>query len=233
MPAVTIETCGGFVDNSSAAINFMDGAALTPGQRCVWVVKGPYDSSRFNLVTSGLGSGDHLYVTKYDAATAMPGAQIEIVATGTNYTVAGGMVLVTLVVGDAPSMGFSLTYFSSGFGDSSPALTGFATRNENIGSHSYPASGQYRNGESAMFIVNPSQAGDRTLKFSSLDVENDSTCRYDAVALYTWSNNAYNQVDRFCGTTTPSGFQIPGGLAMITFVTDSSVVGSGFTFDWA
>lgn len=106
------------------------------------------------------------------------------------------MVLVTLIVGAAPSQGFNLVYFSSGFGDSSPALTGFETLSDTIGSLTYPASGQYRNGENALFIVNPSAAGNRTLKFSALDVENDSSCSYDAVALYTWVNNAYVQQAR-------------------------------------
>jgi len=234
-PAVTIDTCGGLVDTSSAEINFKLGENLTPGQKCVWTIKGPYDSTRLQLTESGLGSGDHVFATLYDATTSGPGRQIELEEVNTNYTVSGGLTFVTLVVGDdsSSSQGFRLEYFSSGFGESI-SLSGFASISDSVGMYSYPENGgNYANNENAVFVISPDEAGDRTLKFTKLDVENDSSCRYDKVSIYTFVNNQYSLLSSFCGTTIPAAFDIPGGHFLVTFTTDSSVVGSGFIFGWA
>ncbi len=58
---------------------------------------------------------------------------------GEDYVVTGGFVLITLVVGEGtPGMGMSLEFFNSGFGDSSPALSGFASLTAPEGNYSYP-----------------------------------------------------------------------------------------------
>jgi len=234
-PITTVTSCGGFVESSSGTIEFMVGQNLPRGQKCVWTVKTPYDSLRMRLTQSGLTDLDSIFVTRFNGAEGTIGSQIQINETGTDYTQAGGLVLVTLNVHDAPghpARGFALQFFSSGFGDSSPALSGYASLNATTGSFKYPQSGQYGNSESALFVLSPEGAGDRTLTFSAMDVENDSSCRYDAVAVYSWSNNQYTLLNRFCGSTAPAPFQLPGGAGLVTFVTDSSVTGSGFTFGW-
>lgn len=109
---------------------------------------------------------------------------------GQNYTVSGGVFIITFLVGDDPS-GFILELYSSGF--LPQPLTGFAYLSEDIGTYTYPASGNYKNGERALVVLNTSQQQDRTLTFFALDLENGSTCPFDAVAVYTFTNNSYNQ----------------------------------------
>jgi secreted trypsin-like serine protease len=231
-PVVTVTTCGGLVESSSAAINFNLGSAITPNQRCVWTIKGPYDSLRLGLKTSGLTTADGLYVTKYDSVG--PGQQFRLTDAGDDFNLSGGIYLLTFIAGpSAGSQGFSVEFYSSGFGDSTPAFSGYASLNATTGTYSYPeGGGQYRNGENAVFVVNPAVAGDRTVTFSRVDIENDSQCSYDAVAVFIWSNNQYLQSGRFCGSSIPAPFQAPGGLALVTFTTDSSVTATGFTFGW-
>jgi trypsin len=232
-PVVDVTTCGGRIDESSAAINFNVGSSIPAGQRCVWTVKTPYDSLRIGIQESGLGAEDKIYVTEYTATG--PGRQFELANAGEDFTVVGGLYLITFIAGPSGgSNGFSIHYYSSGFGDGTPALSGFASLSTATGTYSYPENGgSYINGENAVFIVNPTEAGDRTLTFTRMDVENDSSCSYDAVAVFVWTNNMYTQRARFCGTTLPTPFTVPGGLSLITFTTDSSVVGTGFTFSWA
>lgn len=94
-------------------------------------------------------------------------------------------------------MGFSLQYFASGYLDGTPALSGYASLSDASGSYSYPVGGgNYANRENAAFILNPTDTGDRTLTFTRMDVENDSSCSYDAVAVFVWMNNMYTQLSR-------------------------------------
>lgn len=78
-----------------------------------------------------------------------------------------------------------------------PAFSGFAALSTPSGSFSYPIfGGDYGNGENALFILNPTEAGGRTLTFTQMDVESGTGCGYDAVSLLTWTNNEYTRVDR-------------------------------------
>ncbi|XP_021960189.1 prostasin [Folsomia candida] len=232
-PNIDVTTCGGQIDASSAAVNFNLGAAIPAGQRCVWTVKTPYDSLRIGIQQSGLRAEDKLYVTELTATG--PGRQFELATVGEDFNVAGGLYLITLIAGPTVgAMGFSLQYFASGYLDGTPALSGYASLSDASGSYSYPVGGgNYANRENAAFILNPTDTGDRTLTFTRMDVENDSSCSYDAVAVFVWMNNMYTQLSRFCGTTIPAPFQIPGGLSLVTFTSDASVVNTGFSFSWA
>jgi trypsin len=233
VPSIDVTTCGGRIDSSSAAVNFNLGADIPAGQRCVWTVKTPYDSLRIGIQQSGLRAEDKLYVTELTATG--PGRQFELATVGEDLNIAGGLYLITLIAGPtAGATGFSLQYFASGYADATPALSGYASLSDASGSYSYPVDGgNYDNDENAAFILNPSETGDRTLTFTRMDVETDSSCSYDAVAVFVWMNNMYTQLSRFCGTAIPAPFQIPGGLSLVTFTSDGSIVNTGFSFSWA
>lgn len=233
-PVTHVTTCGGLIESSSATIDFQVNETLAPGQHCIWTLKAPYDTLRFNLGSSGLGSSDGLYVTKYDSSASSPGQQVQITNANQNYTISGGMVLITLVVGqNSTATGISLTAFSSGFGDSSPALSGFAALTNSTGTFSYPMNGgQYSNSESALFVLSPEAAGSRSVTFSRVDVETGSNCPYDAVTVYSWQNAMYSPLGKFCGTALPPAFSFPSGVGFVAFTTDSSVTATGFTFNW-
>jgi trypsin len=230
-PVESITTCGGRIDASSAEITYQLGSSIRADQKCVWIVKAPYDSLRFRLTSSGLGEGDGIYLTNF--ANSQPGAQQRMTSTGQNYTVTSGFVLVTLSVGNAPTRGFRLEFFSSGFSDATRDFTGFASLNTNSGNLSYPiGGGSYLNNENALFVINPIVPAMRTVMFTRMNVENDSTCSYDAVTIYNFFNNEYIQVAKRCGTTLPPSTTLESGVGLVTFTTDSSVVGTGFDFEW-
>lgn len=101
-------------------------------------------------------------------------------------------------VGHAPTRGFTLQFFSSGLADvSTPDYTGYTSLTLNNGNFSYPADGSnYRNNERAFFLVNPTVPSIRTLRFTRMDLESASGCTYDAVVIYNWYENRYNQITR-------------------------------------
>jgi hypothetical protein len=231
-PVETIETCGGRIDASSAEIIFQLGSSIRADQKCVWTLKAPYDNVRFRLTNSGLNTeNDGIYLTNF--ANSVPGAQQRITTVGQNYTVSSGFILITLNVGNAPTRGFRLEFFSSGFMDATPEFTGYANLNLNNGNLSYPVGGgQYRNGENALFVVNPTVPAQRTLSFTKMDVETGSGCPYDAVTIYNWFDNQYTQVAKVCGSTIPPATTLQSGVGLVTFTTDSSVTATGFNFEW-
>jgi hypothetical protein len=233
-PVETVTTCGGEVEASSARINFQLDADIPAGQNCIWVVKPTFDSTRVNLVSSGLLAGSAIYFTEFDAYAGTPGNQVQIANVGQDYTLSGNFFLVTLTVGAGANRGFSLDWYSSGFAGGPPSFSGYAALTTPTGSFSYPVGGgQYGNSENALFIISPDAAGPRTLTFTRMDVENDSSCSYDAVSVLTWVNNQYSQIAKFCGNSLPTPFNLPTGLALVTFTSDSSVTGTGFGFSWA
>ncbi|OXA40890.1 CUB and peptidase domain-containing protein 1 [Folsomia candida] len=232
-PAQFITTCGARIDASSAEITFQLGASIPAGQKCVWVVKTRYDSVRFRLSSSGLGENDGLYLTNF--AHSEPGTQKRMTSVGQNYTVASGFVLVTLSIGSAPSSGFRLEFFSSGFSDQTRDFSEFARFTTNTGRLSYPIDGGItRPNEDALFVINPTMSAVRTLRLTRMDVETDTdpSCRYDAVTIYDWFDNQYRHLDRRCGYSLPPSFTLESGLGLVTFQSDSGVGGTGFDFEW-
>jgi trypsin len=239
VPVETIESCGSteLLTGSSARINLFDGVDLTPNYKCTLALQTPYDSVRLRLVSSGLSSGDGLFVTNFDAAAGTVGAHTEITTVGQNVTVLGGLLLVTLSVGSGTTgKGFSLEYYSSGFGADSGKPTTFGKLTEDYGEYSHPVGGgEYDNGERTLFLINTETpvATTKALTFTRFDVEADSDCAYDAVRTYNWSNNRFNLLSTNCGSSLPAQQTLPGGLGLVAFTTDSSITESGFTFRWS
>ncbi|OXA62871.1 exoskeleton protein RP43 [Folsomia candida] len=228
-PILRVTTCGGFVEASSATIDFQPGGSIRADMRCIWTVRATYDSQRFNLVSSGLSENDGLYVTEY---IVIPGAQQKLTTVGQNYTVGTKTVLVTLSVGHAPTFGFSLQFFSSG-SSTNHMLSGHAELVGTRGNFSYPNNGiPYQNYEIALFTISPSIPAQPTLRFTAMALESDSLCQYDSVRTFTWFNDQYSQVARICGSTIPPSLTLQGGLGLISFTTDSSITGAGFSFEW-
>ncbi|XP_035707806.1 exoskeleton protein RP43-like [Folsomia candida] len=225
-----VTTCGGYVNTSSALIEYQPGASIRADQQCVWIVKVPLTFLRFRLVSSGLGENDGLFIN--DFLSYAPTTQKKLIV-GENYTVSSDQAVITLSVGHAPTRGFSLEFFSSGMVTARGPYSGFASLNMNSGNFSYPSNGgQYRDGENAVFVVNPIVPAQRTLRFTRMGLEYANNCVYDAVSVYNWFNNEYIQLGRYCGTTLPPTFTLEAGVALVVFRSDTSNVGVGFAFEW-
>ncbi|OXA46307.1 cubilin [Folsomia candida] len=233
-PINTVTECGGLIDTSSAALDFLVSGSIPAGTRCLWTVQAPYDHQRFILTSSGLGNTSSIYLTAY-SSNAEPGIQQRVTTIGQNHTIVSNVVLVTLIVSENQipiQQGFSLHFFSSGDA-ATTTLAGHASITAANGSFTYPAGGgQYPNDDHRLFTFARSGTPAPTIRFTRVDLESDSECSYDFIRTYVWFDNLYLQVARFCGSTIPPSFTIPDGLALLAFGSDSSVTGSGFTFEW-
>lgn len=118
---------------------------------------------------------------------------------GQNYTLSGGgVVIITLAVGSAPTRGFSLHLFSSGLADQTPDFTGFMQTSGETGNLTYPShGGGYDNFENALFIIAPATPQQRFISFLAMDLENWSGCTADAVSVYSWLNGMYALITRY------------------------------------
>lgn len=106
-------------------------------------------------------------------------------------------LILTLSVGHAPTQGFKLEFYSSGSPQNSD-LSGHALLTEAKGNYTYPVNGgQYGNNENALFAIAPSVPGQPTLRFSRVDLENDSGCMRDPVRIFNWFDNGYLEVARW------------------------------------
>ncbi|OXA42073.1 uncharacterized protein LOC110859646 [Folsomia candida] len=234
-PVVTITTCGGMVNTSSAAINFQLASSIPAGQACLWTVQAPYDAVRFTLKESGLGMGD-LKLTQF--IHAIQGYQYNVTEIGANYTYSAGTVLVSLVTGAEASSGFSLEMYSSGDLDvAGGGFTHYETFLNSTGATAYPGNGQpYMNNERAVIIVSPSDAGSRTLTFTGMELEQPSGfhCLYDKVKVLSWYVPWGHLVTEeiLCRSELPPPIMLDTGLAVILFTSDSSVTRGGFAFNW-
>nr|DBA29751.1 TPA: hypothetical protein GDO54_005811 [Pyxicephalus adspersus] len=67
------------------------------------------------------------------------------------------------------------------------------------------------------------------LSFGKFDVEDDSYCRYDYVAVYNGGQTDSNhQIGKYCGDTPPKAVYSEGNEMLVQFVSDLSVTAGGF-----
>ncbi|OXA49526.1 cubilin [Folsomia candida] len=232
VPVETITTCGGYIETSSGTINYQVGGSIRADMRCIWTLRAPVLNQRFVLVSSGLHETDGLYLTDFGYSGTGTGAQQRVTTVGQNYTVTSRNVLITLNVGNAPTFGFSLQFFSSG-AENNQLLTGHTSLTAVSGNYSYPpGGGQYNNSETAWFTICPSVPSRPTLRFTRVDVEHNGQCGFDSVSTFTWFDNQFTEVAMFCGTTIPTSLSLQGGIGLIRFSSDATDARTGFDFEW-
>ncbi|OXA64546.1 Dorsal-ventral patterning protein tolloid [Folsomia candida] len=225
---INVTTCGGFVNASSASIEFQLGGSIRADMRCVWIVQAPSSAQRFSLVASGLKETDGLYVTPL--ARAAPTQKLGTL--GQNIILQSKSVLITLIVGHAPTLGFKMEYYASG-SNVNPDITGVEILTTAKGNLTYPRNGGiYRPYETAVFPIAPSVPGQPTIRFTRMDLESDSLCAYDWIRIYNWFEDDYRQVARFCGNTIPTSATFQDGVGFVLFSSDSSVFKTGFDFQY-
>ncbi|OXA63053.1 hypothetical protein Fcan01_00106 [Folsomia candida] len=166
-PVLTVTTCGGNVDASSASIEFQLGGSIRADMRCVWIVQAPYSNQRFNLVASDLKESDGLYVI---ALTGTEPTQ-KLSSLGQNITLQSKSSMITLIAGHSPTLGFKMEYYASG-SSVSPDLTNVTFLTSAKGNLTYPSTGgNYGHNETALFLIAPSVPGQPTLRFTRVDLE--------------------------------------------------------------
>ncbi|OXA62265.1 cubilin [Folsomia candida] len=229
-PVVTVTTCGGSVNASSTSIEFQLGGSIRADMRCIWLVQAPYFSQRFTLVASGLQETDGLFITPvlWDGL----GTSQKLSTLRQNLTLTSKSVLITLIVGHAPTLGFKMVYYASG-SSVFPNITSHAILTTSKGNLTYPSNGGlYRINQRVLFPIAPSVPGQPTLRFTRVDIEPGSSCQFDWTRIYNWFDGDYRQVAIFCGGTIPTSVTFQDGAGVVFFYSDSSVTGTGFDFQY-
>ncbi|KAM9775578.1 procollagen C-endopeptidase enhancer 2b isoform 2-T2 [Syngnathus typhle] len=94
-----------------------------------------------------------------------------------------------------------------------------------IGSQGYP--GVYPPNSKCVWRITVPEGKVAVLSFRSLDLENDSLCRYDYVDVYSGHVNG-QRLGRFCGTFKPGALVSTGNKMTLQMVSDANTAGSGF-----
>ncbi|XP_071508671.1 uncharacterized protein [Diadema antillarum] len=137
-------------------------------------------------------------------------------------------VIVTLMTSDATEHGFLLDYES--YYDCDETYTvgpGIVT------SPNYPS--DYPNSVRCSTLLQAPEGEVVYLRFNEMDIEYESLCRYDWVALYNGTTSDDPLLRYYCGTNVPWGtFQSPTNNLLVVFSSDGSVPGGGFkaTYDF-
>ena len=70
------------------------------------------------------------------------------------------------------------------------------------------------------------------LRFSDFDLERDSKCSYDYLAVFDGDNKASPLLEKFCGSTVPRAINSTQQNMRIVFKSDHSDTRSGFQALW-
>ncbi|OXA63049.1 cubilin [Folsomia candida] len=230
-PVVSVTTCGGHVDASSASIQFQLGGSIRADMRCVWIVRAPYTVQRFSLISSGLKETDGLYITAISSSGLRNSEKLSTL--GQNVTVPSKSVMITLIVGHAPTVGFKMEFYSSGGSSVAPDVTSYTILTTAKGNMTYPRNGgNYGSNEIALFPIAPSVPGQPTLRFTRVDLETGTSCQFDSIRIYNWFDGDYRQVAIFCAYTIPVSVTFQDGAGVVLFSSDSSVTRTGFDFQY-
>ncbi|OXA42502.1 Blastula protease 10 [Folsomia candida] len=231
-PIVTVKTCGGDVNATSASIEFQLWRSIRADMRCVWIVRGPYLKKRFNLIASGLKETDGIYLSAVSYAGL--GNSLKLSRSAQNVTIDSEIVIISLIVGHAPTLGFKMEFYSSGASSTAPDKLSCEILTSAKGNVSYPrGGGRYGRYELALFPIAPSVPRRPTLRFTRVDLQASSNCRYDdAIMIYNWSDGRYVLVTVFCGNTIPASVTFQDGAGLVLFQSDLINAGTGFEFQY-
>lgn len=123
---------------------------------------------------------------------------VQRMGVGQNLTVTAGTAAITLTSSSFAEGEFSLEVYSSGLLDQFQGFSGFFSQTYSAGSVIHPSGGGfYDNNEIVVFAIVPSIPSEKTLRFTGMDIESSSGCRYDAVTVYNWFDSQYNEVARY------------------------------------
>jgi len=228
------EGCGGVLAGSSGYISYKLGETYAPHERCVWTIRAEdREQIRFRVRSSGLRADAVLSVTNLDydgglATTTTTLADLE------NHVFNGPAVFLTFASGVNVGNGFEVEFYGTGYGFSTGLRFEHSHKGAATGTGSYPAAGgEYPDSAFATVVINPAGASVAKLTITRVDIE-DNNCAYDWVNILGFVNGRFQHIGtKFCGTTPPSTvFEGTEGVLVAVFVSDSSIVGTGFSYSY-
>jgi len=87
---------------------------------------------------------------------------------------------------------------------------------------------EYSNNVDCDFFIKGLVGETVTLSFSAFDIENHSSCAYDALEIYDGDNTGA-LLAKLCGSTIPSSITTSSNTMYVRFTTDGSVTRTGFS----
>ncbi|XP_033110748.1 cubilin-like [Anneissia japonica] len=131
----------------------------------------------------------------------------------------GGSAQINMITDSSSAgQGFMLKYYIS---DCSREIT---DENGRITSPNWPL-GTYKNLHDCYYNITAPTGSFLSIYFSSFNLEFHANCVFDYLAVY---NSSSSEPVKLCGTSIPEPFFFTDNLAVIRFVTDSSVTFAGF-----
>ncbi|XP_078682441.1 uncharacterized protein LOC144916916 [Branchiostoma floridae x Branchiostoma belcheri] len=100
-----------------------------------------------------------------------------------------------------------------------------------ITSPGYP--GMYESNLRCSWTITVSRGRRATIRFTSLDVEEQPGCVYDYLQVRDGADSISDSLGKFCGSTIPSAVVASGRTMHLVFRSDGSVGGEGFSVEYA
>jgi cubilin len=197
---------------------------------CSWLIQ-PNDGGRVRLTFSAFAT-EAIYdvVRVYDGATT--GATLLGTYSGTNLppqlTSTGNAMLITFTTDESvTAAGFAASWTTLPPTDGN--CSGSVTLTANSGTFSDGSgASNYPNNANCSWLIQPANGGRVQLSFSAFSTE--SCC--DRVQVYDGTTTSATRIGNFSGSTLPASVTSTGNALLVTFTSDFSVTGAGFTANW-
>jgi hypothetical protein len=216
----TLTTLNGTITDNSGSGNYLD------NMDCQKLIQ-PAGAATVTLTFTQFNTeSGYDFVRVYNGSTTS--AQLLGQFSGTNLppsiTSTGSSMLVRFTTdGGVVAPGWSATY-TGNINSSSPCINESLTSLTGIVSDN-SGSSNYINNMSCQKLIQPAGMSNIILTFSEFNTESD----YDFVRVYDGSTTSATLLGQFSGSSLPTTVIATSGSMLITFTTDNSVVGNGWS----
>eukprot|EP00795_Rhopilema_esculentum_P014516 gene14516-5577_t len=238
VPTNSVDLCGGSFFGKSGEITSPDFPKQYPNNlNCLWTIENNDDTSvtevsfeAFKLEYTPSCLFDFVTIEDLSARDRQPKARLCGGALPPKYI--GKKIRIVFQSDDSGvANGFKIKWRKKEL--EGKKVCGF-TKSSAIGfirSSNYPEN--YDNNEHCEWKISaPAESMKIQLRFSDFDLERDSKCSYDYLAVYDGHNKASPLLGKFCGSTVPKVINSTQQNMRIVFKSDHSDTRSGFQALW-
>lgn len=219
----TLTASSGTISDGSGSSNYTD------NQSCSWLIQ-PSDGGKVQLTFSAFTTEATYDMVKVYNGTS---AAAQLVGTYSGSTIPAqitstGNALFVTFTSDASNTaaGWTATWTSIAAAGSCSGLQTLTANSGTItdgsGSETYP------NNASCSWKIQPANGGKVQLTFNSLNTEAD----YDLIKVYDGNSTSSPLLGTYSGTTLPAAISSSGNVMFISFTSDGSITGDGFSLSW-
>ncbi|HIA07157.1 MAG TPA: T9SS type A sorting domain-containing protein, partial [Flavobacteriales bacterium] len=222
--------CSGTTTLNTASGSFTDGSGTSDygdNSDCKWLIQ-PSGATSITLDFTAFATesgADMVNVYDGSATTDSLLGSFSGTAMPPNITSTGGAMLVHFTSNaSSTDLGWDANYTSSTTGGGS-YCNGTTTFTSPSGSFSDGSgTSDYGNNADCKWLIQPSGVTSVTLNFTAFDIE----YQYDLVEIYDGATVADSILGTYSGDTLPDSITSTGGIMLVHFTTDGSIVASGW-----